>query len=164
MNPTLIALIAIPAIVLACWSMIREAARGERWITLSRKSDLSAETIWRRIEERWKQTALTFEPVRILPDSTDSLKNFSLVVDNREFRTSLQRMPPVDPRSLTITCISANGTPFPLGREHRKIWLVEPNGTGSIVRIAVTFKAPPGAIIQAILTFRHQLSVITSRA
>nr|WP_316654447.1 hypothetical protein [uncultured Gellertiella sp.] len=162
MTFTLIALVIIIALGFAGWSMISEAARGQRWIILSRRSSRSPESIWHQIEERWSTTALTFEPVRILPDSTELMKNFSLVVDDREFRTSLMRMPPQKPRSLTITCVSANGRPFPLGKQHRKIWQVEPDGTGALIRVAVTFQAPPAAILQAIFTFRHQLSLLAS--
>lgn len=138
----------------AGWTMISDAARGERWITLSRKSSDAPDVVRRRLEEAWTSSALTFEPVRILPESTAEVKSFSLVVDDREFRTTLRRLPAAD---LMLTCLSANGKPYPLGRKHRKIWNVVPHGTGSLVRIAVTFQAPPGAIVQAIFTFRKQL-------
>ena len=160
MTLSLIGLVLVVALAYASWTLITEAAGGQRWITLKRSSSLSPEQAWRRIEQAWIDSALTFEPVRILPDSTDTQKNFSLVVNDRDFRTSLKRFPPADPRSMTITCISANGVPFPLGRGHRKIWRVEPRGAGSVIHIAVTFQAPPQAIVQAIFTFSRQLRLI----
>lgn len=146
----------------AGWTLISDAARGERWITLSRKSNEAPEALRKRLEEAWKKTALTFEPVRILPESTDTVKTFTLQVEEREFRTTLKRLPAAEADDLILTCVAANGQPFPLGRDHRKIWRVEPRGKGSIVHVAVTFKAPPGAIVQAIFTFRKQLQIVAS--
>lgn len=147
----------------AGWTLIADAARGERWITLSRKSHEKPEAILQRIEEAWKKSALTFEPVRILPESSAKEKTFTLQVEEREFRTTLRRLPGNGGNEVVLTCIKANGQPFPLGRDHRKIWRVEPRGDGSLVRIAVTFKAPPAAILQAIFTFRKQLQRICTR-
>lgn len=145
----------------SCWTMITEAARGERWITLSRTTKYRPEAVWQRVEDSWSKTALTFEPVRILPESTANQKTFTLQVDDHEFRTTLLRHPPGQPRELAITCIKANGVPYPLGRDHLKIWSVEPAGIGAVVRVAVKFNAPPRAIIQAIFTFSRQLRMIS---
>lgn len=157
---SLAALVIAAALGLASWTMISEAARGERWITLSRTTNQRPEAIWQRVEDSWTKTALTFEPVRILPESTVSQKTFTLQVDDHEFRTTLLRHPPGQPRELAITCISANGISYPLGRDHLKIWSVEPAGIGAVVRISVKFNAPPGAIVQAIFTFSRQLRLI----
>lgn len=157
---SLVALVIAAALGLACWNMITEAARGERWITLSRTTKHRPEAIWARVEDSWNKTALTFEPVRILPESTAAQKTFTLQVEDHEFRTTLLRHPPGVPRELAITCLSANGVAYPLGRDHLKIWSVEPAGIGAVVRIAVKFHAPPGAIVQAIFTFSRQLRLI----
>lgn len=151
------------ALIYSSWKLVDDAARGERWITLKRRSRRSPESIWRDIEQAWIDNALTFEPVRILPESTDMQKSFSLVFEERDFRTTLQRLPPSEPRSITITCVKANGQSFPLGRDHRKIWRVEPNGAGSMIHLSVRFHAPPQAIMQAIMTFGRQIRVLAGR-
>ncbi|MBB4064582.1 hypothetical protein [Gellertiella hungarica] len=160
---SLFGLLLVPVLAFSSWRLVEDASHGGRWITLKRRSRRSPEKIWSDIEKGWTDHALTFEPVRILPDSTDTLKSFALSVDDREYRTSLQRLPPSAPRSLTITCVKANGQPYPLGRHHRKIWRVEPNGAGSMIHVAVTFQAPPFAIMQAIFTFSRQLRLLAGR-
>lgn len=142
------------------WTMVGEAARGERWITLSRTCTDSPDEVWARIEAAWAKSALTFEPVRILPESSATEKSFTLNVEDRVFRTRLKRLANLEPFSLTLTCVEANGQTFPLGRDHRKIWQVVPYRGGSLIRIAATFKAPPSAILQAIFTFRRQLAMV----
>ena len=142
------------------WTMVGEAARGGRWITLSKASPDSPDEVWQRIEAAWTKNALTFEPVRILPESSAAEKSFTLTVEDRVFRTKLRRLPNHEAHCLTLTCVEANGQAFPLSRDHRKIWQVVPYRGGSMIRIAATFKAPPGAILQAIFTFRRQLSII----
>lgn len=151
------------ALLYSSWKLVDDATRGERWITLKRRSRRSPEAIWRDIEQAWVDNALTFEPVRILPDSTDSQKSFTLVFEEREFRTRLERLPPSEPRSITITCVNANGQSFPLGRDHRKIWRVEPEGAGAMIHVAVKFRAPPQAIMQAIFTFGRQIRLLAGR-
>jgi hypothetical protein len=156
----LIALLVIAALAVSCWTMVSEAAEGKRWITLSRTCPDSPDEVWSRIEAAWAKSALTFEPVRILPDSRPTEKTFTLTVEDRQFKTTLRRLANLEPRSLTLTCIAANGQPFPLSRDHRKIWQVVPHGNGSLIRVAATFQAPPSAIMQAIMTFHRQLRML----
>lgn len=156
--PFTLALLAVVAFL--GWTMIGEAARGGRWITLSKACPDSPDAVWSRIEAAWAKNALTFEPVRILPESSPAEKAFTLQVEDRVFRTRLKRLSSHEAHSLTLTCVEANGQAFPLSRDHRKIWQVVPYRGGSLIRIAATFKAPPGAILQAIFTFRRQLALV----
>lgn len=155
--------VILAALAFSCWTLVSEAARGMRWITLSVKCPDTPEAVWSRIETAWTKSALTFEPVRILPESSAMEKSFTLSLDDRVFRTKLRRLSPGQALSLAITCTAANGQPYPLSIDHRKIWQVVPYQGGSIIRIAATFKAPPSAILQAIFTFRKQLRIVAGQ-
>lgn len=139
-------------------SLVRGASRGERWIVLKRRSGRSPAEIWQLLERHWNSDALTFQSVTMDPECSPERKSFSARLGGRVHRTTIQRLPSGRPMMMTLTCTSANSIPFPLGREHRKVWVVRTLADGSTeIMVAVRLVAPAGALLQAIRSFTRQL-------
>lgn len=157
----LMMMLAACGFLYAGFSLVREAGRGQRWIVLRRRTSRPPGEIWRMIERHWDKDALTFQPVRIDPESTASRKIFSADLGGRTHRTTIEHQPSDRPMMLAVTCTSANSIAYPLGRDHRKVWVVRSLADGRTeVMVAVRLVAPAGAIFQAIRSFSRQLDAI----
>ena len=135
----------------AIYRLLVQAGRGERFITLSRACDLPPEEAWRRLNQAWENTCLTFRRVDRIENLADGSRAAYTLFRNRPRVIRVRALAGLPHGRLGMSVAGGSG------QKLDEIWTIEASGAASRVTVEIRAKVLWLAIPLLILAARSRL-------